>query len=196
MFLEPYHAPYNSKHRYWTGLLLLVRVILYVISAMNISNNPDINLLVIGIVMSTLLLLKSMLSFQVYKRWLIEALELTCYFNIILFSIVKLFIIIEASKRDQTIITYVSGSITLVLFAAVVCFHILTELCSMEKALKYFYRRNQGNGDIDLCDCSPGSDFQGSQCVPTMSVVDAPTDHKEGEEPFNNLTKPLLEIKN
>ena len=99
MFLEPYHAPYNNKHCYWTGLLLLVRVILYIISAVNISNNPDINLLVIGIVVSTLLLLKGILSFQVYKRWLIEALELACYFNIIIFCLAKLFIIIEGYKE-------------------------------------------------------------------------------------------------
>ena len=59
IFLEPYHAPYSNKHRYWTGLLLFIRVILYLISAVNISNNPDVNLIVIAIVMSTLLLLKS-----------------------------------------------------------------------------------------------------------------------------------------
>ena len=27
MFIETYHAPYNSKHRYWTGFLLMVRII-------------------------------------------------------------------------------------------------------------------------------------------------------------------------
>ena len=29
-FITVYHVPYNSKYRYWTGLLLLVRVILYI----------------------------------------------------------------------------------------------------------------------------------------------------------------------
>ena len=28
-FIEPYHAPYVFKHRYWTGLLLFARVTLY-----------------------------------------------------------------------------------------------------------------------------------------------------------------------
>ena len=31
MFIETYHAPYNFKHRYWTGLLLLVRIILSIV---------------------------------------------------------------------------------------------------------------------------------------------------------------------
>ena len=137
IFLEPYHAPYTDKHRYWTGLLLLIRVILYIISAVNISNNPDINLLVIGIVMSTLFLLKGILHVQIYKKRALEALELACFFNIVLFCLAKLFIIIEAKKRDQAIIAYVSGSIIFILFIAVVAFHVLTEVCSIEKVLKY-----------------------------------------------------------
>ena len=31
-FIAVYHVPYNSKYRYWTGLLLLVRVVLYIIN--------------------------------------------------------------------------------------------------------------------------------------------------------------------
>ena len=42
MFLEPYHAPYTFQHRYWTGLLLLVRVVLYIISAVNVSGDPGL----------------------------------------------------------------------------------------------------------------------------------------------------------
>ena len=201
MFLEPYHAPYNNKHRYWTGLLLLVRVILYVISAVNISNNPDINVLVIGIVMSMLFLLKGLLSFQIYKRWLIEALELACYFNIILFCLAKLFIIIKATKRDQAIIAYVSGSITLILFVAVCVFHVLTEVCSIEKAFRHFCLRKQEEESIDLSgDCTSASGSQAShdQCVPTMSVVHAPTNQGDGDvlECSDQLSEPLLSAHN
>ena len=34
-FLEPYHAPYATKYRYWTGLLLFARILLYLISVLN-----------------------------------------------------------------------------------------------------------------------------------------------------------------
>ena len=57
MFVEPYHAPYAFKHRYWTGLLLLVRVTVYVISAANVSGDRGITLLAIGIVANILLFL-------------------------------------------------------------------------------------------------------------------------------------------
>ena len=57
-FLEPYHAPYNFKYRYWTGLLLFIRVLLYTISSANASRDPGINLLAVGITMVGILLLR------------------------------------------------------------------------------------------------------------------------------------------
>ena len=69
---------------------------------------------------------------------------------------------------------------------------MLTEVCSIEKAFKRFCQRKQRNEDADLRNYSPESGSQGSQCVPTMSVVDVPTNHGDGEESFNQLTEPLL----
>ena len=34
-FLEHYHALYTAKYRYWTGLLLFVRILLYLVSVVN-----------------------------------------------------------------------------------------------------------------------------------------------------------------
>jgi Trk-type K+ transport system membrane component len=62
MFVEPYHAPYAFKHRYWTGLLLLVRVTAYVISATDhadVSGDSGIILLAIGIIAIILLILSA-----------------------------------------------------------------------------------------------------------------------------------------
>ena len=46
-FIEPYHAPYVPKHRYWTGLLLFIRFALYLVFALNVSGDPGVNLLAI-----------------------------------------------------------------------------------------------------------------------------------------------------
>ena len=80
MFVEPYYAPYAFKHRYWTGLLLLVRVtIYYIISAADVSGERGITLLAIGIIVIVLLLL---VSCRPYKSWPLEVLEIACYTNI------------------------------------------------------------------------------------------------------------------
>ena len=36
-FISVHHAPYNSKYRYWTGLLLFVRVVLYITASVTVS---------------------------------------------------------------------------------------------------------------------------------------------------------------
>ena len=43
-FFDAYTGPYRPNHRYWTGLLLLVRIIILVIFSMNKSNNPTVSI--------------------------------------------------------------------------------------------------------------------------------------------------------
>lgn len=74
MFLEPYHAPYTVNHRYWTGLLLLVCAVLFIVSAANVSSDPGVDLLAIGIAMTGLLLLKGYLQGRrLYKKTFIDS---------------------------------------------------------------------------------------------------------------------------
>ena len=47
-FIETYHVPYTPKYRFWTGLLLIVRVVLYLVSAVNVSNDPTVALTAIS----------------------------------------------------------------------------------------------------------------------------------------------------
>ena len=40
-FIASHHVPHNSKYRYWTGLLLLVRVVLYATASVTVSAKPQ-----------------------------------------------------------------------------------------------------------------------------------------------------------
>ena len=44
-FLEHYHALYTAKYCYWTGLLLFVRILLYLVSVLNFSLDPRVELM-------------------------------------------------------------------------------------------------------------------------------------------------------
>ena len=48
VFISIYHVPYNSKYRYWTGLLLLVRVVLYITASVTVSADPQTSLLILS----------------------------------------------------------------------------------------------------------------------------------------------------
>ena len=46
-FMDSYHAPYKAQHRYWPGLLLVLRFFLLLAFAFNRQQDPSINLLAI-----------------------------------------------------------------------------------------------------------------------------------------------------
>ena len=80
---DAYTGPYKDKHRYWTGLLLLVRIVLFLIFSMNIRGNANINLLAI-IVTVLLLLMHVVLVGSVYKKWHLNVIEYSFILNLVL----------------------------------------------------------------------------------------------------------------
>ena len=61
-FIETYHTPYVPKHRYWTGLLLIARAFLYLVAAVNVSNDPTVALTAIFFTICCILALKHSLE--------------------------------------------------------------------------------------------------------------------------------------
>ena len=126
-FIEPYHAPYNFEHRYWTGLLLLVRVILYVVTAANVSGNPQFPLLVIIITVGFLLLLKGLHRSTVYKKWPIDIMETILYFNIVSFAALTWYYLDTAYIQEA--IAHISVTFTFILFLVVIFYHVYNYTC-------------------------------------------------------------------
>ena len=120
-FIEPYHAPYTVKHRYWAGLLFLVRVILYIVFALNVNGDPDVNLVAIILTIGGLLLIKGFLI-KVYKKWPIDVIESIMYFNILGFAALTSYF--NEAPEKQAAIAYTSVTITLLLLLMVIAFHV------------------------------------------------------------------------
>ena len=51
-FIDSYNAPYKAKHRYWPGLLLVLRFSLLLVSAFNFQEDPKTTLLAILILVA------------------------------------------------------------------------------------------------------------------------------------------------
>ena len=64
---DAYLGPYKSKQGYWTGLLLLVRVILVAVFTANVFGNPAINIFFVSLITIFLILL-NLGQGGVYKR--------------------------------------------------------------------------------------------------------------------------------
>ena len=122
-FLEPYHAPYTAKHRYWTGLLLFVRVLLYLISILNFSRDPRVDLMCVILVVGGLILLKGMSANRVYKNWPLDIMETAIYFNLVAFSALTWYNLDFGG--NQVAVVYTSVTIIFVLLLGVFVYHIL-----------------------------------------------------------------------
>ena len=193
-FLEPYHAPYNFQHRYWTGLLLIVRIILYLLIAV-VSNSPGVSLLSIGVTTGCLLLYKALLHSQVYKKWPIELLELTCYFNILVLSFSKLFVLLAVKERNQMVPAYISVSVTFVLFLAIITYHLITELflgSTIWKKMTKLMISQDNTSQSDILEAANDHTYSDSS-EPTISVLDGPSCELSLTLKDNELERPLLE---
>ena len=147
-FIEPYHAPYAFKHRYWTGLLLLARVILYVIFATNFEGDPQLSLLVITFAVGVLFLFKGVLAAKIYKNRPVEVLETIMYFNLIAFAALTSYYIDDDSSKAAIATT--SVSITFILLMIVIAFHVYKYSCirttiRKKKLLKKIKAKIPGN---------------------------------------------------
>ena len=167
-FLEPYHAPYILKHRYWTGLLLLVRIAIYLAISLNGSGDPSMNLLVIIVATSGLLFLKGQIG-QIYKSKKIDVIETICYLNLLLLSAAKLFT--RETRNDHVISSFVSGLITLILFLYVLAYHAFTELC-LKQCRKFKQNRQKPTETEEVSDNINYQPVNEDKLKPTFSTVD------------------------
>ena len=119
--LDTYHAPYKLKHRYWTGLLLLVRCALFLIFAFNISGDANINLLVISSIAFGII---GWLTFSgvVYKSRYLNAIEVSFILNLGMLAVATFYVTL--SGRSQAAVAYTSVGIAFFVFVGIVIYHI------------------------------------------------------------------------
>ena len=118
---DAYTGPYKAKHRYWTGLLFLVRVLLLPIFSTNFTNNPAINLLAV-IVMSSIILTYLSFAGGIYKSTLNNILEIASILNLLLLSSATLYVLLVGHSTITTILVSTCSAF-IILFVFLVFYH-------------------------------------------------------------------------
>ena len=121
-FMEIYFIPFNPKHRYWTGLLLLIRVSVYLVSAFNPSGDLRVTLLATNFIVTILVLYIATFSIRMYENYYINTMEMITYFNIIVLCTFTWYTL--DSDTNQTVITNISVTINFIQFIAVIVYHV------------------------------------------------------------------------
>ena len=120
--MDTYHSPYTPRHRYWTGLLLIARAILFLISAINFSGDPRVTLLSTIIIVSLLFFYKALFNIRIYKNWLISAMETLVYLNIVIFATFTWYTF--DTNRNQSAVAHTSVGIVFIMLVFVIAYHV------------------------------------------------------------------------
>ena len=120
LYIRAHHVPYCDQHRYWTGLLLLVRALLILISAF--SKDRRIALVSLVITLGVVFMLKMTFAKKVYKMWPVDVLEIVLMFNLFILASITLYAIEDVNIRRTAV--YISVTITFILLLCVIAYHI------------------------------------------------------------------------
>ena len=135
--LDTYHAPYKPEHRYWTGLLLLLRCALFLAFAFNISGDASVNLLVIS---STAFGIIGWFTVSgvVYKSRYLNAIEVSFILNLGMLAVATYHVTL--SGGSQAAVAYTSVGIAFLIFVGIVTYHIYKQIKSK---VQYIQRGHQ-----------------------------------------------------
>ena len=134
-FITSHHIPHNSKYRYWTGLLLLVRVILYISASVTVSSNPQSLPLMIIILIGGLILFKSIFGLKVYKNTFVDVGDSVLYFNLLALSVFTLYDF-KTNTVKQRAVAYMSTIVTFLLFIVAIFYHATLLIKRRERPLE------------------------------------------------------------
>ena len=125
--MDAYHAPYKEHTRYWTGLLLLIRVGLFFTFAINSLGSESINILVISFVAIALLALP---VGKVYQCWWNDLLERSLILNLSIFSFATFIVTKKEFKDDQLTLSSISVGTASLTFVGIFLFMFILPLKS------------------------------------------------------------------
>ena len=121
-FLDSYHGPYRVKHRYWPGLLLLVRVILLPPVAFAHSYDASVNLLTVSTVVIAILTWAWMAGGIYKNRWL-DVLEASIMLNLGILTAATYYYKMQVNK-SPVYVTLTSLGVVFLTFIGIMAYHV------------------------------------------------------------------------
>ena len=126
-FLDNYHAPYQNSHRYWTGLMLLVRIVLLIAFACDVPNDPSqymLAIITVAVCVQSWWLILGVSG--VYKRQWVGILDASFVLNLIIVSAATSYCYGQKSCGGdiQSVIGYTSLGVAFLTFIGILTYHL------------------------------------------------------------------------
>ena len=174
-FMDSYHAPYKAKHRYWPGLLLVLRFVLLLVFAHSANKDHGIDLLA-TVVGAGILQLWAWVSGGVYKNWCLDALEGSFMLNLTILAAATYHV--QLFNGNQLVVGYTSITIAFVTFIGILTYHSLQQLRNT-KLWKKFPKLNFKLKSLNI--------------KQTVDNLNTPINNSTGSVNLNQLREPWLE---
>ena len=173
--MDAYHAPYNNRHRYWTGLMLLSRCVLFLAFSFNYSDNGLLaNMYITTLVLIGILIIKTCTT-KVYKNSLVNVLEICLLLNLVILS-GTINYLGYSDNINTCICMSASISVSMVISTGILAYHTYLQLnktmCfnSIKDFIVAKWRKHYHRLPADREEDTPPANS--AQRLPTRSVVE------------------------
>ena len=139
---QVYQKPYNELKRWWTGMMLLIRVLLITLHQVGIVGNQELNLIVIATF--GLCILGTMWNLgSLYRNKYVTLVETFYITNLVLLAGWSEYV---SSPRSQLILSHILVSAALLVFLATLSYHVITKIIRVVKERK----KHIDGGQLDV----------------------------------------------
>ena len=166
---DAYTGPFNANTRFWTGLLLIVRIIILIASATNTGGDPsrtvDLTLLILVLLLATSLVLPGGL----YRKHCLNLLEMWLLINLVLLSAsVKP----HFNNGYSTVAPHLLVGLAFLTAVPIFVYHI-SKINAIKKVVKYLHRKRAS------CSVHVQSTLDWNDDVDRYQVENSPCEDRE-----------------
>ncbi len=134
-FFDAYFGPLKDHHRYWVGLLLLLRGVLFISFAATPTSQSDIDLLVTLVAVLCVFIYLAHIG-GVYKNNYLSLLENSFFMNLGLFAGGTLYV--QQTEKSQSVLANTSTGIAFAQFLTIVTVHLIVSLKETWRLVRKF----------------------------------------------------------
>ena len=134
--LDAFQGPYKDKYRYWTGIMLLLRTVLFTVFATEFHGDPSVNYFTIALAMLIVFLYQSLRG-SPYTNKVNWFLEVFFNLNLGIFSMASLFIKRSKSAvHNQEYLSCIAVGSVFIVSCGILLGHLIIEASASSKLVK------------------------------------------------------------
>jgi predicted outer membrane repeat protein len=177
-FIDTYHAPFKKQTRYWTGLLLFVRILLFIVHSISRELTP-----IVITATTAVLLSMAWMHNGIYERRLNDLLEAFFLVNLCIFTAI-IDRNIASSRQAEVGYCFIGAALTV--FCCIILYHIYLRISNI-KLCRLMCREEKAGSPAPDADINNDTD----DCQQSLNRLD--TSKFPPTQTFIHLREPLLE---